>query len=238
MEIDWFWCAGPHTWASAIYMVNRYIAVLGHIPFFFLVYGDPCKTEHTSVNFDRSDCSPKSGSPCYAKVLLAMRVYCLYLRNKWVLSLVALEFTAGVVVACWVIVTVTPSTGTLEHAHSRRTLHEVVKYATAVSEVPLADYSGSVIWNCNLVNIILLSLPKPLLEYSTVDFTNILSVVMVSRLMINLRDPTLQKQVDYDETVATSHVGYISTFVDDALSPMAMATTQTQTELNQSSYAA
>lgn len=29
-----------------------------------------------------------------------MRVYALYLRNKWVLSLVVLEFAAGVVVAC------------------------------------------------------------------------------------------------------------------------------------------
>jgi hypothetical protein len=36
---------------------------------------------------------------------------------------------------------------------------------------------------------------------------------MISRLMINLRDPTLHKPADCDGTVTTSHAGYVSTVV-------------------------
>ena len=34
---------------------------------------------------------------------------------------------------------------------------------------------------------------------------------MVSRLMINLRDPTLHKQADSDETDTASYAGHVST---------------------------
>jgi hypothetical protein len=34
---------------------------------------------------------------------------------------------------------------------------------------------------------------------------------MISRLMINLRDPTLHRPADCDGTVTTSHAGYVST---------------------------
>jgi hypothetical protein len=50
---------------------------------------------------------------------------------------------------------------------------------------------------------------------------------MISRLMINLRDPTLHNPADCD---TTSHDGYVSTFV---LDDMAVAT---QTESNSSVY--
>ena len=41
---------------------------------------------------------------------------------------------------------------------------------------------------------------------------------MVSRIMINLRDPALHRQADLDETVTTSHGGCVSTLVvDDSL---------------------
>ena len=35
---------------------------------------------------------------------------------------------------------------------------------------------------------------------------------MVSRLMINLRDPTLQRQTDSDGTDTASYAGHVSTF--------------------------
>ena len=38
---------------------------------------------------------------------------------------------------------------------------------------------------------------------------------MITRLMINLRDPTIHSPIDRDGTVITSHVGYVSTLVLD-----------------------
>jgi hypothetical protein len=41
---------------------------------------------------------------------------------------------------------------------------------------------------------------------------------MVSRIMINLRDPALHRPADRDETVTTAHGGCVSTLVlDDSL---------------------
>jgi hypothetical protein len=42
-EVDRFWHPRPHTWASIVFFANRYIALLGHVPFLYRVYGDPCK---------------------------------------------------------------------------------------------------------------------------------------------------------------------------------------------------
>lgn len=42
-EVDRFWHPRPHSWASIMFFANRYIALLGHLPFLYRVYGDPCK---------------------------------------------------------------------------------------------------------------------------------------------------------------------------------------------------
>lgn len=42
-EIDRFWHPGPHSWASIVFFANRYMALLGHVPFLYSVYA-PCKT--------------------------------------------------------------------------------------------------------------------------------------------------------------------------------------------------
>jgi len=50
-EIAAYWCAGSHTWASIVFLVNRYTAVLGHLPLLYLVFQDPCKTEVHLIYF-------------------------------------------------------------------------------------------------------------------------------------------------------------------------------------------
>ncbi|KAH8998024.1 hypothetical protein EDB92DRAFT_1317851 [Lactarius akahatsu] len=45
-EVGRFWHPGPHAWASIIFFANRYIALLGHVPFLYIIYADPCKTVH------------------------------------------------------------------------------------------------------------------------------------------------------------------------------------------------
>jgi len=42
-EIERFWHPGPYSWASIVFFANRYIALVGHVPFVYSVYADPCK---------------------------------------------------------------------------------------------------------------------------------------------------------------------------------------------------
>ncbi len=42
-EIDRFWCTGSHTWASIVFLANRYVALLGHLPLFYVIFTPPCK---------------------------------------------------------------------------------------------------------------------------------------------------------------------------------------------------
>jgi len=46
-----------------------------------------------------------------------------------------------------------------------------------------------------------------------------LSIVMITRLMINLRDPKIHSPAERDGIVTTSHVGYVSTLVMDDTYP-------------------
>jgi len=43
MEVDRYWCPGSHTWASALFLVIRYVALLGHVPLLYRMFGDPCE---------------------------------------------------------------------------------------------------------------------------------------------------------------------------------------------------
>ena len=42
-EVDRLWHRRPYSWASIVFFANRYIALLGHVPFVYSVYADPCK---------------------------------------------------------------------------------------------------------------------------------------------------------------------------------------------------
>ena len=44
MEVDRYWSAGSHSWASAVFLGVRYLALLGHVPLLYHVY-IPCEEE-------------------------------------------------------------------------------------------------------------------------------------------------------------------------------------------------
>lgn len=48
-EVDRLWHRGPHSWLSIIFFANRYLALLGHIPFVYIIFMDPCKTGVGSI---------------------------------------------------------------------------------------------------------------------------------------------------------------------------------------------
>jgi len=76
-----------------------------------------------------------------------------------------------------------------------------------------------VTWSANLANIIFLLTARRAVSLATPVFANILSVIMVSRLVINLHDPMLHKSTVRSETEGTCSSprsgAYISTFGPD-----------------------
>ncbi|KAH9010030.1 hypothetical protein EDB84DRAFT_1681484 [Lactarius hengduanensis] len=286
-EVGRFWHPGPHTWASIIFFANRYIALLGHVPFLYIVYADPCKTVVGPIRLLSDDDSYSyfqalanhhvslvADMPLLAKyhgvlmlllhfltaVLLMMRVYALYFRNKWVLAFVALEGVAAFSVACWALTRPTGGAGTdlqksIIDTRSQTavafsgllgfdfTVFALSTYRSIklgrhnepflnrlfVDELTQRDNAGivyyGVTWSVNLVNVIVLMTADPSVDLATPVFANVLSVIMVSRLMINLHDPMLHNSTvrgDTDETDLGSRTGYISTIPDGI--PFALGT--------------
>jgi hypothetical protein len=57
-EVEGYWRAGSYTWASILFLANRYVAVLGHLPLFYVYLVNPqtCKT-NVGLNFLTFRCS-------------------------------------------------------------------------------------------------------------------------------------------------------------------------------------
>ncbi|KAI9508242.1 hypothetical protein F5148DRAFT_932007 [Russula earlei] len=227
MEVDRYWRAGSHTWASTLFLVLRYGALIGHVPLFYNVFADPCKTPHLIHILAFYHYIFVFVLTALTTVLLVMRVYALYFRNRWVLCLMSFEYVAAVLVACWAVVGIWSDATALHPNHRTAQLKAVafsgllvfdftVFVLTVASSIRIWTrrepfihrlvmdgllYYG-VIWNLNLLNIVVLAI-NPVLDLSTPMFTNILSVVMVSRLMLNLRDPNIFRQADRDGTLTT-----------------------------------
>jgi len=49
-EVEGYWHTGPHSWGSIFFLANRYLAMLGHLPFFYIYFGRPCKSS-VGLNF-------------------------------------------------------------------------------------------------------------------------------------------------------------------------------------------
>jgi len=237
-EVDGFWYAGSHTWASILFLVNRYMALLGHAPLLYVIFWDPCQMKSIELLLNMYHSILILVLTFLTQVLLIMRVYALYYRNKWILSVLMLEIAAGLLVACWCLVRIVHGVGgeALEPGKPRPSHLIAVAYMgllivdftvfvlTIARSIRLWTHREpflhrlfidgflyyGVIWNLNLANIIVLVV-KPSNRLGTPIVTNVLSVVMISRLMINLREPTLHRPADCDGTVTTSHAGYVST---------------------------
>ncbi|KAF8273738.1 hypothetical protein EI94DRAFT_1172575 [Lactarius quietus] len=245
-EVDRFWHLGPHSWASIVFFANRYIALLGHIPLLYGVIANPCKTVDIQLFLTKYHGILMLLLHFLTAVLLMMRVYALYFRNKWVLAIVALEAVATISIGCWVLSRPLGDISTIQ------TLQKSTRFQTGAAftgllvfdctvfalstyrsinlggqNVPFLNrllvdgfmYYG-VTWSVNLVNVVVLMTAPPSINLSTPVFANVLSVIMVSRLMINLYDPTLHESTvrgSMDRTDTNSRIGYISTFVPDGI---------------------
>jgi len=233
MEVDRYWCPGSHTWASSLFLVIRYGALLGHVPLLHHMFGNPCDVQRIEPLIASYHSILVLFLTAVTSTLLIMRVYALYFRNRWILFIVTLEFITAFVLACWTFTKLLPRVAaTISERRSRLlgvafsgllVFDFTVFILTMTRSIKLRTHKEpflkrlfidgilyySVICNLNLVNVLVLFTTDPGLDLSTPIFTNVLSVVMITRLMINLRDPTI-----HSGTV-TTHVGYVSTLVLD-----------------------
>ncbi|KAI0264628.1 hypothetical protein BC834DRAFT_970581 [Gloeopeniophorella convolvens] len=190
-EVDRFWCSGPRTWGSAIFLANRYLAVLGHLPLMFLCYANPCTITWVVTQSGAGKDSDETVSQ--KKDLMLAFAF---------VGLLVFDFTVFVL--------------TVWRSIRLRTHNEPFLDRLFIDGFM---YYG-VIWNLNLVNIILLVVVDPSRKFATPTFTNVLSVIMISRLMINLRDPNLRlpmggnsEDASYTDGTSRSGGGDVSTFV-------------------------
>jgi len=62
MEVEGYWHTGSHSWASIMFLANRYVAFLGHLPLFYGPFANPC-TEKVGLNSSACDAHPSLGLP-------------------------------------------------------------------------------------------------------------------------------------------------------------------------------
>ena len=55
-EVEGYWRTRSHSWASIVFLANRYVALLGHLPLFYDFFGNPCKA-NVGLNFLAFQCS-------------------------------------------------------------------------------------------------------------------------------------------------------------------------------------
>jgi len=238
-EVEGYWHTGPHAWGSILFLANRYVAMLGHLPFFYIYFRRPCKSSHIASFSSAYHGVLVLVLAALTGIILGMRVYALYYPNKWVLGIVIFEAAVAIALACWSLTRLLPG-GAIAAGPTPAYRRPV---AVAFSGLLLFDFTIFILtiyrsfrlWNrrepflhrffldgllyygvicsLNLLNIIVLVVIKPRIDLSTPIFTNLVSVAMVSRLMINLREVTLDKPANSDGTDTASHAGPISTVV-------------------------
>ncbi|KAI0065305.1 hypothetical protein BV25DRAFT_1822463 [Artomyces pyxidatus] len=224
VEIERYWQPRAFTLSSALFLANRYLALLGYIP---IIY------EAVITSFQLSEPTGRASKLLMYHAVLIMllqmltaslfmlRTYALYERSQIILSVMIFEAVISVGIGCWVVSQLTvfdndpvtnPKEGRLMAiAYSGLLVFDVTVFwltmhralrLRAQRRAPLIEtlfidgllYYG-VILNLNLVNILILAFGTSSFRGLISTSTNTISVVLVSRLMLNLRDPVLVQAI-------------------------------------------
>ncbi|KAL1939000.1 hypothetical protein VTO73DRAFT_11153 [Trametes versicolor] len=236
IEVERYW-KGGRSWAAIFYFLNRYLSVLSHIPVvveFFAIMPESVLAALTQF---------------FVGVLLMLRTYALYNRNRRVVYLLASICAAGGAVSVWAIVSVrslhlrsfqdiavytgcdltlsekqgycTPPHTMIPCIITERFLSKL-DLAAAWSSILVFDatvfvltltqalrvgrmfshslfhmmlrdgtiYFGILVvcYGCNILTYIL---AQPVYKGVSTTFTNVISTTLITRLMLNIRDPKL-----------------------------------------------
>ncbi|KAA1473148.1 hypothetical protein DENSPDRAFT_851409 [Dentipellis sp. KUC8613] len=251
-ELEYYWRPGSFNWASGVFFINRYVALVGHLPVVYQCFVPPSTIgRHKICKLDTIPFRPGDGtSSTYCghviiflgsfiseidkhggtTVLMMMRMYALYNRNRYILATMLIVIAAGIawiitvevksaalgpitdsqgkhIAAAWTALLLFDTTvfiltmykvhriGRIRHQPLLRTLFRdgVIYYMydyflIAWDLVSTADRTCSVILIINIINIFVWA---GVYKGITSTPTNVISVTMMSRLMLNLREPQL-----------------------------------------------
>ncbi|TBU52546.1 hypothetical protein BD310DRAFT_952655 [Dichomitus squalens] len=96
-EVERYW-TGVRSWASFFFFLNRYMSVVCYVPFAYEFYADmPEPLYHRLL---------LASTQCVAAVLLMLRTYALYNRNRKVMALLSsMAAIGGAVIVVWLLTT-------------------------------------------------------------------------------------------------------------------------------------
>ncbi|KAI9068857.1 hypothetical protein FKP32DRAFT_1560931 [Trametes sanguinea] len=238
-EIERFWTR-KLSWPSFLFFLNRYLSVIGHIPViieFFAVIPESLSCQR-EVNTHSRRCREYQQYhrvisiiiQGVVAVLMLLRTYALYSRDRRVLTLLLAILGVGTIVSLWVIIsghkarrpTVLP--GSIKAADGcDLTLSTQEGYELAIAWSTILVFDGTVFvltllqvmkirqgWNsggyfhvmlrdgavlfiCYLSNILAYAVAKPIHKGVSTSITNVMSSTLITRFMLNIRDPRLHE---------------------------------------------
>ncbi|KJA21530.1 hypothetical protein HYPSUDRAFT_67659 [Hypholoma sublateritium FD-334 SS-4] len=213
-EVDRFWMGGPLNWASGLFYLNRYVVLVGHIPVMVEFFW---KTTAASKMQSYHQYLAIAIQLIVASMLI-MRMYALYERRRRVLGLYICVSLVVAGIGLWAVLGAKDTHGrevnfpvgcSAALTHDERlgaawtgmlvfdalvfgmTLYKSLALVRSSPEINLLTVllrDGAVMMASNLGNILTF---LPFTRGVVTTFTNVISSVMISRLMLNLRDPAL-----------------------------------------------
>ncbi|KIM64921.1 hypothetical protein SCLCIDRAFT_1213034 [Scleroderma citrinum Foug A] len=236
-EIELFLKRPRRSWPFVLFVANRYITILGHIPPSLSILWPSKYSDYSRCNFMRlADQIVIVMVQMIGGVVMTMRIYGLYQKNRSVLIFLLAIALCAITVGCWAIIfshtassaesmsTLSLSQGELAstmyclYSPSRASLLMAVAWSGQlifdfavflltlwsslrvrmvgnrnVTDILLRDGAlyFAVMCGANAANIAVLLVATNSINTVLGPFTNIISSVMISRLMLNLRDPSI-----------------------------------------------
>jgi len=226
-EVERFWERFTWSWASALFLVNRYLSILGAIPVLLEYFGDISEARCRRLQYFHQYYAFLAQATVGA--LLVIRTYALYGKDKRILALMLGTCILVGAVSIWSIITDKSASTTVITSHvpgcdlslsdqqGRRLafawslmlvidtlifILTVVKTARVngvlkssnLFNLMLRDgafYYG-IMMMTNIANIVTLVVVAPTAKGLWTTPTNVISSVLISRLMLRMRKPDRQ----------------------------------------------
>ncbi|KAI6145746.1 hypothetical protein EDD17DRAFT_1652709 [Pisolithus thermaeus] len=104
-EIELFWKRPRRSWPFVLFIANRYLIILSHVPSSIYTFWSP------GVDSSYSWCSPLAlydgisiiVVQTIGAIIMTMRIYALYERNRCVLTILVLLAVGAIAVGLWVV---------------------------------------------------------------------------------------------------------------------------------------
>lgn len=245
-ELEYYWSPPSLSLSFALFVLNRYVGLLGSIPVFFEYTMAFAEQRCDHIQFYHQIYSIVSQS--IVAVLLILRTYALYNCSKRVLATLIVLETAGIIQG--LVAILTSSSSSTSEMHIRLmvqgcdlslsfdeglhqglawsallwfdtvifilTFHKALKVRHEMSggllAVMLRDGAiyYAVLIVVNALNVVSFITPRSTtaLRGSASTLTNVLSVTLASRLMLNLRDPSVRIRSRVDGPRTSSSGGW------------------------------